>query len=457
MGPQTRAAPSTALAMINRRSIRFPVTLGVVLIVLVVALTVGWVIVSASAALGSEHSAVYWTLLAVGATLFVLVLVGVILYLALTVKAIRLNQRQSNFIDAVTHELKSPIASLKLYLQTLTRHQVTAEQQADFQRFMLEDVQRLDELIDHLLDAARLEHSELADGEEDVALDELLARCARLICQRYNLPESTVDLHLQPARVRARAADLEIVFRNLLDNAIKYSGDHPQVEIDTQSDGNGRVIARIGDNGPGIPPKLRRKIFGRFVRLGSELERTKRRHGLGLVHRAHLGQTIGRKNPSLEPPHRPRHNLRSRSPRGEANDHLAMKHILIVEDEEHLAIGIKYNLEAEGYLVTVVGDGPQALSFYNEHPGNVDLIILDLMLPGMSGYAVCETVRQQGGDLPILMLTARTLTEDRIRGFDAGTDIYLQKPFDLEELLSIVRNLLSRPDSPPGSHTAAAE
>ena len=194
MGPLTLETLSLALVMINRRSIRFPVTLGVVLIVLVVALTVGWVIVSASAALGSEHSAVYWTMLAVGSTFFVLVLVGVILYLALTVKAIRLNQRQSNFIDSVTHELKSPIASLKLYLQTLTRHQVTAEQQADFQRFMLEDVQRLDELIDHLLDAARLEHSELADGEEDVALDELLARSARLICQRYNLPESTVDL-----------------------------------------------------------------------------------------------------------------------------------------------------------------------------------------------------------------------------------------------------------------------
>ena len=132
-----------------------------------------------------------------------------------------------------------------------------------------------------------------------------------------------------------------------------------------------------------------------------------------------------------------------------------MKHILIVEDEEHLAIGIKYNLEAEGYLVTVVGDGPQALSFYNDHPGTVDLIILDLMLPGMSGYAVCETVRQQGGDLPVLMLTARTLTEDRIRGFDAGTDIYLQKPFDLEELLSIVRNLLSRQARRPAATTTA--
>lgn len=268
--------------MLPRRSIRWPILLGVVLIILLVALTVGWVIVSASAALKSEHSGVYWTLLAIGATFLGLVLVGVVLYLVLSVKAIRLNQRQSNFIDAVTHELKSPIASLKLYLQTLNRHQVTAEQQADFQRFMLQDLERLDQLIDHLLDAARLEHSELAEGAEDVPLDELLTRCAKTTCQRYNLSESTIDLRLQPTRVRARTADLEIVFRNLLDNAIKYSGDHPHVEVNTQSDGNGRVFTRIGDNGPGIPAKLRRKIFGRFVRLGSELERKTSGTGLGL-------------------------------------------------------------------------------------------------------------------------------------------------------------------------------
>jgi DNA-binding response OmpR family regulator len=121
-----------------------------------------------------------------------------------------------------------------------------------------------------------------------------------------------------------------------------------------------------------------------------------------------------------------------------------MNHILVVEDEEHLAIGIKYNLEAEGYLVTAVGDGPAALKIFEENPQSVDLVVLDLMLPGMSGYAVCEALRQQGNLLPILMLSARTLTEDRIRGFDAGTDVYLQKPFDLDELLSVVRNLLAR-------------
>jgi DNA-binding response OmpR family regulator len=121
-----------------------------------------------------------------------------------------------------------------------------------------------------------------------------------------------------------------------------------------------------------------------------------------------------------------------------------MNHILVVEDEEHLAIGIKYNLEAEGYLVTTVGDGQAALKVFQDHPASVDLVVLDLMLPGMSGYAVCETLRQQGNEVPILMLSARTLTEDRIRGFDVGTDVYVQKPFDLDELLSVVRNLLAR-------------
>ncbi len=121
-----------------------------------------------------------------------------------------------------------------------------------------------------------------------------------------------------------------------------------------------------------------------------------------------------------------------------------MKHILVVEDEAHLAIGIKYNLEAEGYDVSTVADGQAALKTFVDDPRGVDLVILDLMLPGMSGYAVCEALREKGSSVPILMLSARTLVEDRVRGYDVGADQYLQKPFDLEELLSMVRNLLSR-------------
>lgn len=121
-----------------------------------------------------------------------------------------------------------------------------------------------------------------------------------------------------------------------------------------------------------------------------------------------------------------------------------MPRILVVEDEDHLAIGIKFNLEAEGFGVETAADGQSALAALATGSAPFDLVILDVMLPGMSGYAVCEAVRRQGNDVPVVMLTARTLVEDRIRGFDAGTDVYLQKPFDLDELISIVRSLISR-------------
>jgi len=121
-----------------------------------------------------------------------------------------------------------------------------------------------------------------------------------------------------------------------------------------------------------------------------------------------------------------------------------MPRILVVEDEDHLAIGIKFNLEAEGFEVETAADGQSALASLAAGAAPFDLVILDVMLPGMSGYAVCEAVRRQGNDVPVVMLTARTLVEDRIRGFDAGTDVYLQKPFDLDELISIVRSLISR-------------
>jgi two-component system OmpR family response regulator len=122
----------------------------------------------------------------------------------------------------------------------------------------------------------------------------------------------------------------------------------------------------------------------------------------------------------------------------------SLKRILIVEDEEHLRLGIRYNLEAEGYEVTAVGDAPAALKVLEDDPRSVDLIVLDLMLPGMSGYAFCEQIREEGHDMPVLILSARTLAEDRIRGFDVGADQYLQKPFDLDELFSRIRNLLHR-------------
>ena len=165
--------------MLPRRSLGWPITLGVVMIVLLVALLVGWVLVVVVAASRTSASGYWWAILAVGATFLALVLVGVVLYLLISIKEIRLNQRQSNFIDSVTHELKSPLASLKLYVQTLSRRNVTEAQQADFHRFMLEDLERLDSLINHMLDTARLNINLPAADATDVELSHVLRRCAK--------------------------------------------------------------------------------------------------------------------------------------------------------------------------------------------------------------------------------------------------------------------------------------
>ena len=106
--------------------------------------------------------------------------------------------------------------------------------------------------------------------------------------------------------------------------------------------------------------------------------------------------------------------------------------------------------------MTVVGDGRAALKLLADSPRDVDLVVLDLMLPGMSGYAVCEALRAIDRDLPVLILSARTLAEDRTRGFDVGANQYMTKPFDLDEFLSRVRNLLAFSRRRPENRAAAA-
>ena len=120
------------------------------------------------------------------------------------------------------------------------------------------------------------------------------------------------------------------------------------------------------------------------------------------------------------------------------------RHILIVEDEEVSARGLQFNFEQEGYEVSMCGDGPAALAAFDENAGRIDCIVLDLMLPGMSGYEICRAIREKDATVPILVLSARALAEDKAYAFDCGTDQYMTKPFALPELLSRVRNLLER-------------
>lgn len=118
--------------------------------------------------------------------------------------------------------------------------------------------------------------------------------------------------------------------------------------------------------------------------------------------------------------------------------------ILIVEDEEALAKGLKFNFEQEGFEVEMAGDGQSALSLFDSADPPFDLLILDLMLPGMSGYETCRELRKRDDFVAVLVLSARTLSEDRTMAFDCGADQYMSKPFALPELISRVKSLLER-------------
>jgi DNA-binding response OmpR family regulator len=118
--------------------------------------------------------------------------------------------------------------------------------------------------------------------------------------------------------------------------------------------------------------------------------------------------------------------------------------ILVVEDEEHLARGLKFNLEAEGYRTEVAGDGETALNLLLEQHAAFDLLVLDVMLPGKDGFTVATELRKANHYIPLLMLTARGRPEDVLMGFAAGADDYLPKPFDLKILLARIQSLLRR-------------
>ena len=121
-----------------------------------------------------------------------------------------------------------------------------------------------------------------------------------------------------------------------------------------------------------------------------------------------------------------------------------MSRILVVEDERHLADGLRYNLEAERYDVEIVDNGEEALAQLDAEPARYDLVILDVMLPGIDGFGVAAELRRKRRFVPVLMLTARGRSEDVLRGFEAGADDYLPKPFELPILLSRVNGLLRR-------------
>ena len=267
-----------------RRSIGFPLAVGVVLLLLVLALAVGWQILLVSdVRLASRGlSSLDWVLLVAGGVFFLLVIVGLVWLCAWLVREMRTNQRQRAFLDAVTHEMRTPLASLRLYLDTLVRHDPEPEQRRQFLARMHADVERLDRTVQQVLTAARAEEPGRRATLGVVPLSNLLSECIAEIRTHHGLPEAAVRLDGVDAAVRGDAGELAVVFRNLLENAVKYSDDPVEVKVRVEPLGEGRVQVEISDRGIGIPSSELRKIFQRFYRAGRDVQRTAAGLGLGL-------------------------------------------------------------------------------------------------------------------------------------------------------------------------------
>lgn len=259
----------------KRRTLHWPITLSAALMILNVALMVCWIVLFAQ--LNSFGA------LTVGTIAFALVLIGLSFYLFLTIKEIQLNRRQANFVDSVTHELKTPLASIKLYLETLQLRELDVERRDDFYNTMQQELIRLDTLINQLLEVGRLDAIGQESETEDIQLEPLLRRCAQAACAKHkHVAPDVFDFVIPPVVIHARPIVLEMIFGNLLDNAIKYGAEQPEVRVEVSTRSRGRILTQIIDNGDGIAPELKKKIFRIFVRSGEELTRRKKGTGLGL-------------------------------------------------------------------------------------------------------------------------------------------------------------------------------
>jgi len=213
----------------------------------------------------------------------VLVMIGLVWLCAWLIREMRLNQRQQAFVDAVTHELRTPLASFRLYLDTLSRHDPPAEKRAEFLDNMRQDLDRLERTVAKVLSAARTDAPASAARRERVDLPRLLSDCIVQVRERYRLPEGSVRLRSESdARVRGDSAELGLIFNNLLENAVKYSEEPVDVSVGVAPVADGRLQVEIRDQGIGIPPWELRKIFQRFYRAGRDVQRQVAGLGLGL-------------------------------------------------------------------------------------------------------------------------------------------------------------------------------
>lgn len=265
------------------RSISGPIVWGSVSATLTVVMLVGWIYLILRTQNFTQQWVENFWLLVGGIVSLVAITTVLILFSVFLARQILENRRQTTFIDSVTHELRSPLASIRLGLQTLGRQGLAGEQREQLREMMLDDTERLAAFIDDILEATRLEYGRAGQMISHVSLGDLLDRCIATVARRHKLEPEVIELEVDDAlELQIDATALETVLKNLLDNAIKYSNPPPRVQVTARAHERGTVEICVRDHGVGIPQSELRRIFDRFYRVDHEDVRARRGTGLGL-------------------------------------------------------------------------------------------------------------------------------------------------------------------------------
>lgn len=260
----------------RRKSVAFFITLGACLVALAVALNVGWIILNLREVV----------LLVLGIIFFLVLIFGLVLNTTFLIREIRRNEQHDAFMNAVTHELKTPIASIRLYLETLKTREVDEEQRREFYNIMLADSERLLKTVEQVLRASRTGHKRRRIANSVINIGEMVQECLELTRVRHGLSESALIYSESPdvssAKVSGDIDELRAAFTNLLDNAVKYSDDEIKVSVSVSALDDKRVAVRVADAGIGIPSAQLKRIFKRFYRVPGRFMARVKGTGLGL-------------------------------------------------------------------------------------------------------------------------------------------------------------------------------
>ena len=257
----------------RKKSIAFFITLGAGLIFVALILYIGWVLLN-------WHTGI---LLFLGALLLVVIISGVVLNTIFLVREIRRNEQHDAFINAVTHELKTPVASIRLYLETLQTRAVDEAKRKEFYRIMLEDSDRLLVTIEQVLRTGRIGLSRPNLNLTRIAINDVVEDCLRRTRTLHRVSEEALAYRPgPPVTILGDLDEVRAAVSNLIDNAVKYSGTSVNVTVETAKVDGKFVSVRVRDRGPGIQKNELKRIFKRFYRVPGQLAARVKGTGLGL-------------------------------------------------------------------------------------------------------------------------------------------------------------------------------